>query len=47
MEKTNTFDFAERPSAEEKGVITGCPFWFFGDEDSATEDLTALFEVVD
>lgn len=45
MEETKTIDFSERP--DEKGVITGCPWWIFGDEDSAITDLSACFEVVE
>lgn len=45
MEETKTIDFSERP--DEKGVITGCPWWIFGDEDSAITDLSARFEVVE
>lgn len=25
----------------------GCPFWFFGNEDSAKKDLKGKFEIVD
>lgn len=45
MEETKTIDFSERP--DEKGVITSCPWWIFGDEDSAITDLSARFEVVE
>ena len=46
MEETKTTDFSARP-ADEKGVITGCPFWFFGDEESATNDMNEMFDIVD
>lgn len=38
---------SDRPKNEEKGIGTSCPFWFFGNEDSADNDLKEKFEVVD
>lgn len=47
MENTEKIDITKRPK-NESGVndIPGCPFWFFGDENSADKDLKEKFEVV-
>lgn len=47
MEDTKKIDFSNRPK-EVKGDTwgAGCPFWFFGNENSADNDLKEKFEVV-
>ena len=52
MEDAKKIDISGRPA--EEGVkhkdgtnAPGCPFWFFGNEDSADNDLKEKFEVID
>ena len=51
MENTKKVNPAKEPLQGErvKNTIGGasCPFWIFGDEDSAKNDLDNAFEVVD
>lgn len=49
MEKAEKIDFSNRPkdTMNESGGMPHCPFWFFGNEDSADKDLKEKFEVVD
>ena len=51
MEKSKKTDFSEKPIDEmtrnDGTNAPGCPFWFFGDENSADNDLKKKFEVVD
>ena len=50
MENAEKIDFSERPIEREvKHGIGGasCPFWFFGNEDSADNDLKKAFMVCD
>lgn len=46
MEKSKKASFSEQPN-DERNVIGGCPWWIFGDENSADNDLKEKFEVVD
>lgn len=48
MEDAKKIDFSSRPKDEKNDInIPGCPFWFFGNEESADNDLKEKFEVVD
>lgn len=52
MEDAKKIDISGRPADEEvkhkDGTnAPGCPFWFFGNEDSADNDLKEKFEVID
>ena len=48
MEDAKKIDISGRPK-EVKGDTwgAGCPFWFFGNEDSADKDLKEKFNIVD
>lgn len=47
MEDTKKIDFSNRPKEIKNDTYgAGCPFWFFGNEDSADNDLKEKFEVV-
>ena len=47
MEEAKKIDISGRPKDEKNDInIPGCPFWFFGNEDSADNDLKEKFEVV-
>ena len=48
MEDANKIDFSERPKEVKNGIGgPSCPFWFFGNENSADNDLKKKFEVVE
>lgn len=52
MENAKKIDISGRPADEEikhkDGTnAPGCPFWFFGNENSVDNDLKEKFEVVD
>lgn len=50
MENAEKIDFSERPIEREvkRGIGgAGCAFWFFGNEDSANNDLKNAFMVCD
>ena len=50
MENAEKIDFSERPIEREvkHGIGgAGCAFWFFGNENSADNDLKKKFEVVE
>lgn len=49
MEKAEKVNINEKPTEQVKNGIGGssCPFWFFGNEDSAKKDLDDKFEIVD
>lgn len=50
MENAKKTDFSGRPiDVNMKDPIggAGCSFWFFGNEDSADNDLKKKFEIVD
>lgn len=48
MEKAKKIDISSRPKDEKNDInIPGCPFWFFGNEDSADNDLKENFEVIE
>ena len=48
MEDAKKIDFSGRPDKVADGTnAPSCPFWFFGNEDSADNDLKEKFEVVD
>ena len=49
MEKAKTANLNEKSDERVKNDWGGghCPFWVFGDEDSAKNDLDHAFEVVD
>ena len=44
--KTNLSNGTKQNTDDGLGM-PGCPFWFFGDENSADNDLKKKFEVVD
>jgi hypothetical protein len=46
MEKSKKTDFSERPIDKNK-VDPSCPWWIFGNEESADNDLKEKFEVED
>lgn len=48
MEDAKKIDFSDRPQ-EVKNDTWGssCSFWFFGNEDSADNDLKKKFEICD
>lgn len=48
MEKAEKIDFSNRPkdTMNESGGMPHCPFWFFGNEESADKDLKDNFEIV-
>lgn len=46
MEKSKTAHFGKKPK-DERGVTPSCPWWIFGDENSANNDLEKVVEVVD
>lgn len=48
MERAKKIDISERPIDVKNGIGgASCPFWFFGNENSADNDLKEKFEVVD
>ena len=48
MEDAKKIDFSERPSEVKNGIGgASCGFWFFGNEDSADNDLKEKFEICD
>lgn len=48
MENSKTIDLSERPSEVKNGIGgPSCAFWFFGNEDSADNDLKKKFEICD
>lgn len=49
MEDAKKIDFSNRPNNEERNGIggAGCPWWIFGNEDSADNDLKKKFEICD
>ena len=46
MEETKTNVIA-KGTEEQRGDIGGCPWWIFGDDDSADNDLKQKFEIID
>ena len=46
MEETKT-NVTAKGTEEQRGDIGGCPWWIFGDDDSADNDLKQKFEIVD
>lgn len=48
MEDAKKIDFSERPKEVKNGIGgPSCPFWFFGNGDSADNDLKKKFEICD
>ena len=48
MEKTKNIDISNRPKDQKNDInIPGCPFWFFGNDESANNDMKEKFEIVD
>lgn len=49
MENAKKVNIDEKPTERVKNTSGGgsCPFWIFGDEESAKKDLDDKFEVVD
>lgn len=48
MEDAKKIDFSERPKEVKNGIGgSSCSFWFFGNEDSADNDLKNAFMVCD
>ena len=48
MEDAKNIDFSDRPKEVKNDTwIPSCPFWFFGNEDSADNDLKKKFEICD
>lgn len=48
MEDAKKIDFSDRPKEVKNGIGgAGCPWWIFGNEDSADNDLKEKFEVVE
>lgn len=48
MENAKKIDIPERPTDVKNGIGgASCPFWFFGNEESADNDLKDKVEVVD
>lgn len=46
MEKSKKADSTKR-TEERRGIIGGCPFWFFGNKKSSDNDLKEKFEIID
>lgn len=48
MEDAEKIDFSDRPKEVKNDTWGGhCSFWFFGNEDSADNDLKKKFEICD
>lgn len=47
MEDTKKTTATERPEEGTRGVTPGCPWWIFGSEKSAQEDLDKRVEIID
>lgn len=49
MEKSKTLNPNEKPNERVKNTSggSGCPFWIFGDKDSANNDLNKKFEIIE
>lgn len=47
MEKTKNIDLSNRPNLSDDTWIPHCSFWFFGNEESADNDLKQMLKICD